>query len=628
MPDIPNAHALAAMVATLVALALFSRDRARLEVTSLGVIAVLVLGFSLFPFRDFSAVVLFAGFGHEALIAVCALMVLGQGLISTGALEPVGRILSQFWGRLPFLSFAVTLVIAAMLSAFINNTPIVVLLLPILISVCARTGTSPSGVLMPMGFATLIGGMGTTIGTSTNLLVVSVATDLGLPRFGMFDFLYPAVIAGGVAIAYLWLIAPRLLPEREVTLAHPSPRLFEARLHLNEDSPVVGQTLAEARAMTDGEMRVRHIRRGDTFIVPLPDVVLKARDQLRVTDTPQKLKAFEERLKATLRTPHPSANEAQPASDAGFLFTAFGPTPLSPGQPMHESLPLLAENQMLTEIAVVRGSPLDRANLRFARFIDRFQLIPLALHRAGREIWRAKQDIEDVSLRPGDILLVQGAQDRIAAAKRSTEFLVLDARIDVPGTGRAPIALAIVAAVVALTATGILPIAVSAVAGVVAMLLTRCLAVGAGLRAISPSVFFVVVASLALGRALIETGAIGYLTDVFLFITQGASATMILGSLMLLLAILTNIVSNNAAAVMGTPIAIGIAQQLQLPPEPFVLAVLFGANMSYATPMAYQTNLLIMNSGNYRFAEFVKVGLPLIVLMLVTLTWVLAELYF
>ena len=601
MPEIPNAHALAAMIATVVALALFSRDRARLEVTSLGLIAVLALGFSLFPFPNFSATTLFSGFGHEALIAVCALMVLGQGLIRTGALEPVGRILSRFWGKLPFLSFAVTLVVAAVLSAFINNTPIVVLLLPILISVCRRTATSPGGVLMPMGFATLIGGMGTTIGTSTNLLVVSVAADLGLPRFSMFDFFYPAAIAGGVAIVYLWLIAPRLLPAREITLADPSPRLFEARLHLNEDSPAVGQTLAEAMAMTDGELRVRRIRRGDTFIMPLPDVVLKVGDRLRVTDTPQKLKAFEERLKATLRSSNQSLNETQP---------------------------LLADNQMLTEIAVVRGSPLDRANLRFARFIDRFQLIPLALHRAGREIWHPKQDIEDVSLRPGDILLVQGAQDQIAAAKRSAEFLVLDASVDIPGTRRAPIALAIVAAVVALAATGILPIAVSAVAGVAVMLLTRCLTPGTGLRAISPSVFFVVVASLALGRALTETGATDYITELFLFIMQGANATMILGGLMLLLAVLTNVVSNNAAAVIGTPIAIGIAQQLGLPPEPFVLAVLFGANMSYATPMAYQTNLLVMSAGSYRFVEFVKVGVPLIVLMLITLTWVLSELYF
>ncbi len=600
MPEVPNLHALAAMLTTVVALALFSRDRARLEVTSLGLLAALALGFSLFPFEGFRPVQLFAGFGHEALIAVCALMVLGQGLIRTGALEPVGRILGRFWGKLPFLSFLVTLVLAAALSAVINNTPIVVLLLPILISVCLRTASSPSGILMPMGLATIVGGMGTTIGTSTNLLVVSVAADLGMRRFGMFDFLYPALIAGGVAIAYLWLVAPRLLPKREISLADPSHRLFEARLHLNEDSPTIGCTLAEAMALTDGDMRVRSIRRGDTFIVPLPDVTLKPGDRLRVIDTPKRLKAYEERLKATLR---------------------------GPGQSQDESQPFLADNQMLAEIAVVYGSPLDRANLRFARFIDRFQLMPLALHRAGRAIWKSQRDIEDVNLQPGDVLLVQGDQHRIQEAKRSTEFLVLDASIDLPGTRKAPLALAIIALVITLAATGILPIAISAVAGVAAMLLTRCLNVAEGLRAISPSVFFVVVASLALGRALTETGATLYITELFLFAMQGASPAIIVGGLMLLLAVLTNIVSNNAAAVIGTPIAIGIAQQLGLPAEPFVLAVLFGANMSFATPMAYQTNLLVMSAGNYRFLDFVRVGLPLIVLMLFTLTWVLAQLY-
>ena len=293
-----------------------------------------------------------------------------------------------------------------------------------------------------------------------------------------------------------------------------------------------------------------------------------------------------------------------------------------------EEHPLAAENQMLAEVAVVQGSSLDRTNLRFARFLNRHQLVVLALHRAGKDIWRPREDIEDVILQPGDILLVQGSREQIAGLKKSTEFLVLDASIDLPSTSRAPMALLILAAAVTLAATGVMPIAVSAVAGAAIMLLTRCLNIGAAIRAISPSVFFVVVASLALGRALIETGATQYITEVFLFVTSGASNTVILGALMLLLTILTNVVSNNAAAVIGTPIGIGIAQQLGLPPEPFVLAVLFGANMSYATPMAYQTNLLVMSAGNYRFSEFVKVGVPLTVLMLFTLTWVLSSMYF
>ncbi len=601
MPDIPNPHALASMLLTVVALILFSRERLRLEITSLGLICVLAMGFSLFPFGDFKPTDFFFGFGHEALIAVSALMVLGQGLVQTAALEPVGRLLGRFWVRLPYLSFMLTLALGAVLSAFVNNTPIVVLLLPILVSVCLRAKTSPSKILMPMGFATLIGGMGTTIGTSTNLLVVSVASDLGLERFGLFDFFYPAAIGGLVGLAYLWLVAPLLLPSRDIELSDASPRLFDGRLHLPAESPAIGKTLSEAADLCEGKLEVMRIRRGEAAILPFPDVILRVGDRLRVRDTPQHLKLFEDALRATLHDAHPN-NEAQN--------------------------PLAAEHQSLAEIAVVAGSRLDRTSLSAVRFLDQFQLVALALHRAGREILGSDDNIERTLLRPGDILLVQGAREHIARLKKSAEFLVLDATVDLPQSRKAPIALGIFVAVIAAAATGLMPIAVSAVTGACLLLLTRCLTINRAIRAINSSVFFVVVASLALGRALVETGATDYLTDAFLFATWGAHPLVILGALMALLALLTNVVSNNAAAVVGTPIAIGIAQRLGLPPEPFVLAVLFGANMSYVTPMSYQTNLLVMSAGNYRFAEFVKVGAPLTVLMLVALTWALAEIYF
>jgi di/tricarboxylate transporter len=596
----PNGHAIAVMLLTVLALYLFTRERIPLELSSFGLLAILAVGFSLVPYPGLRATDFFLGLGHEALVAVCALMVVGQGLVHTGALEPVGRALGTIWGKAPFLSFLATLIVGAVLSAFMNNTPIVVLLLPILISVCLRTSTSASRILMPMGFATLVGGMATTIGTSTNLLVVSVAEDLGMPRFGMFDFALPAVIAGGVALVYLWLVAPRLLPERSIQLEDASPRLFDARLHLDEGSAVADKSLGEAISLTGGDMHVVRIGRGDAYIMPLPDATLREGDSLRVRDTPQKLKAFEEALKARLYTDDHEVDDDHPLS---------------------------AGTQILAEVAVVQGSSLDRTNLRFARFLSRYQLVVLALHRAGKEVWRSSEEIQDVVLQQGDILLVQGARDQIAALKRSTEFLVLDASVDLPHTAKAPLALVILAAVVAFAATGVMPIAISATAGAALLLVTRCLNLGGAIRAISPAVFFVVAASLALGQALTATGATDYITALFLAATQGASPTVILSALMLMLAVLTNVVSNNAAAVIGTPIAISIASQLGMPAEPFVLAVLFGANMSYATPMAYKTNLLVMSAGNYSFADFLKVGVPLTILMWLTLTWVLSAMY-
>ena len=599
-PDLPNLHALVMLITTVIALYMFGKDKWLLEITSLGLLVGLAVFFSLFPINNFEPGELFYGFAHEALIAVCALMVLGQGIVRTGALEPVGRALGNLWSKAPFISMLITLVVAAILSAFVNNTPIVVLLLPILISVCLRNKTSPAGILMPMGFATLVGGMGTTIGTSTNLLVVNVANDLGLEKFGMFDFALPASIAASIAILYLWLIAPRLLPARESTLADSAPRLFEARIFLNENSHAVGKSLGDAIALTGGTMNVVRIRRGDTIVMPLPDVTLLAGDRVRVQDTPQNLKQFEDAL-------------------GGVLYS--GDTQVD------EEHPLSGENQTLAEIAVTQGSSLDRANLSYANFLDKYQLVVLALHRAGRDIWRPTEEIYEVILQPGDVLLVQGAKEQIKNIKRSTDFLVLDSSIELPSSEKAPLALGILAGVIAVAGTGVMPISIAASAGVALMLITRCLGIGAAIRGISPSVYFVVAASLALGMALQVTGATEYMTQVFLYLTQGATPVVTLSALMLLLAIFTNVVSNNAAAVIGTPIAIGIADALALPAEPFVLAVLFGANMSYATPMAYKTNLLVMSAGNYTFSEFVKVGVPLTLLMWVTLTWVLSYLY-
>jgi di/tricarboxylate transporter len=430
--------------------------------------------------------------------------------------------------------------------------------------------------------------------------VVSVANDMGLPRIGMFDFVLPAALASGVAILYLWLIAPLLLKDTKISIEDSSRRVFQARLRLDEDNPMIGETLAKAKLKASDGIRVTQILRGDHSIFPLPDAVLKEGDSLIVMDTANRIRSATEALKAKLYSGEYEVDEEHP---------------------------LAAENQSIAEIAVVAGSTLDRTNLRYASFLQRHQLVVLALHRAGRDIWKASEEIMDVTLEPGDVMLVQGSKDEISKLKQNPEFLVLDASDEVAHTERAPIALGILVFAVVAAATGFMPIAVSSLAGALLMLATRSLRLGTAIRSISSSVYFIVVASLALGQALLVTGASDYLTNVFLYFTAGAPPSIVLSGLMLLMAVLTNVVSNNAAAVIGTPIGIGIAQQLGVPPEPFVLAVLFGANLSFATPMAYKTNLLVMSAGNYTFGDFLRVGIPLTLLMWLTYSFVLTALY-
>jgi di/tricarboxylate transporter len=600
-----NPHAIAVLVLTVVALFLFTRERIPLETTGLVVLVALTVGFELFPFRvdgrPLHAIAFFSGFGHEALIAVSGLMVAGHGLVRTGALEPVGRMLARLWKTSPQFSLLLTLMLGALLSAFVNNTPIVVLLLPILVSVSLRSGISSSSILMPMGLATLVGGMSTTIGTSTNLLVVAVAADLGLRRLGMFDFFIPAAIAGGVGVLYLWLIAPRIMPQRTAAMTDTSPRIFTAQLSVPEGSFADGKTLSEILDKTAGQMRVSQIRKSEnTYTVPLPDVNISAGDRLTVRDTPQRLKEFEQVLQGKLYSGDAEVDDEHP---------------------------LLAEDQQLAEIVVVQGSPLQNTSLEDSRFASNYQLATLAIHRQGRVIDSMPQGLEKVLLRISDVLLVQGSREQIAKLKREGRLLVLDATADLPHTEKASLSLAIMTAIVGVAAAGLLPIAISAVAGVLLMLITGCLGWRDIRHGLSTSVILIVVASLALGSALTQTGATRYLAELFLLLTAGATPTVIISSLMLLMAVLTNVISNNAAAVIGTPIAINIARQLGLPPEAFVLAVLFGANMSYATPMAYKTNLLVMNAGGYTFGDFVRIGIPLTLLMWLTFSWILPLTY-
>jgi len=608
LPLPPNAHALAVLLLTVLALILFTREKIPLESSSFLVLIVLALGFELFPFRTdgsvFHAVDFFHGFGHEALVAVCALMIAGQGIVRTGALVPVGRKLARFWKISPTISLLLTLLVGAFVSAFINNVPVVVLFIPILMSVSLRTGMNASSVLMPMGFATLLGGTCTTVGTSTNLLVVSVAADMGLRRLGMFDFLLPAVLAGSIGIAYLWLLAPKIIPEREQPLADASPRVFTAHLAILEGNSAEGKALFEAINKTDGAMKVISVERGpDNFILPLPSVVLRAGDHLVIRETSAQLKEFERVLEGTL---YPEDSEDKPVDDEH---------------------PLKADDQQIAEVVVVEGAYLQGRTLSEVRFAELYGMIILAMHRGGKHLEQVYDEIGDIPLRTGDVLLVQGPREQIARLKKDENFLVLDATIDLPFTRKAPLALFIMVGIVVTAASGFIPIAISAPLGALLMILTGCLSWRDATSALSAQVILIVVVSLALGVALLKTGAADYLAQIFVALAGDTSPTFAVSGLMLLMAILTNIVSNNAAAVIGTPIAVSIAAQMGQLPEPFILAVLFGANMSYATPMAYKTNLLVMNAGNYTFNDFLRIGVPLVLIMWAALSWLLPTLY-
>jgi di/tricarboxylate transporter len=577
-----------------------------MESAGIAVLTALVLGFELFPYSGPAGTLgpadFLAGFSNPALITIVALLVCSKALEVTGALHTTTRFLASLWRRNPRLALLATMFAVAIGSMFMNNTPLVALTLPVLVAVCIRTQIPVTGVLMPVGFATIIGGMATTIGTSTNLLVVDLAARLGMPRFEMFDFALPVILAGSASIVFLWLIAPVILPDRSTPMTDASPRIFRGVLHVTAGSPSEGLTVSEVLAKTSGNMQLERIERGaDLFIARLPTTVLRSGDRLYVRGQSQQLKEFESLLGAPLWQTDAATSE-------------------SAKRWMEEKT-----QQRLAEIVVTSSSSLYGQTLGQSTLLEQFGLSPIAIHAPkSRDSQGESRRFQDLRLKVGDVVLVQGDPNGISQLKRTGQVLVLDSTIDLPHTSKAGTAAAIMAGVILVAALGLVPILVSSLVGVMLCIATRCIRWRQLRTAIDTNLVIMIVAALAMGEALMRTGATAWLAGQFVALAGGLPPAVIVSLLMIAAALLTEIVTNNAVAVLITPIAFAIASGLGVDPTPFVLAVMFGANMSYMTPFGYQTNLMVMNAGGYRFTDFVRLGLPLQVVIWLLLSWLLA----
>jgi di/tricarboxylate transporter len=608
LPPPPDLHAIAVMLLVLLALCMFSSSRISMESSGLAVLTALVLGFQLFPYADASGTVgpedLLGGFANPALITIIALLICSKALEVTGALHTSTRLLAVLWGKNPRGALLATMFIVAVASMFMNNTPLVAMTLPVLVAVCIRTQVPVAGVLMPVGYATIVGGMATTVGTSTNLLVVDLSARLGMPRMEMFEFALPVVLAGSASILFIWLIAPWVLPNRSSPMQDAAPRIFRAVMHITAGGPVEGLTVSEVLAKTEGRMQLERIERGeDLYIARLPTTVLRAGDRLYVKGQSRQLKEFEAQIGAP-------------------LWRAESATSESARRWVEEKT-----QQRLAEIVITSASILNGQTLGQSTLLGQYGLSPIAVHAPKS---RARDDpedlrkLEDLRLRVGDVVLVQGDSKGINKLKETGQVLLLDSSIDLPHTSKAGIASAIMAGVILLAATGLLPILVSSLAGVLLVIATRSIQWRQLRAAIDTNLVVMIVAALAMGEALMRTGATSWLAGLFVAYAGDLAPAVVIALLMLLAALLTEIVTNNAVAVLITPIAFSIAEGLGLDVKPFVLAVMFGANMSYMTPFGYQTNLMVMNAGGYRFTDFVRLGLPLQIFIWLLLSTLLA----
>ena len=579
------------------AIVLYATERFPLEQTSLALLTALLLLFHFAPLdvdgKNLDARALLAGFADPALIAVLALMVVGQGLIRTGALDEGIRWISQRFQRTPALAMMLILVIIATLSAFINNTPIVVIFIPVMAAVAERLNRGPSRLMMPLSFAAILGGMVTLIGSSTNLLVAGAAASMGQPSLGFFDFAVPGSLLAVVGLCYVVWILPRLLPERASMASEIAGegKQFIAQIDVRPGSPLVGQAAVAGMIPHLQGMTVRLIQRGEeSHLPPFEDVILRPGDTVVVAATRNLLTEALERT--------PELVETGDSAEAGDEHADASRTPA---------------NSVLAEVMVTPASRVIGRNLRLVGFHYHTGCVILGVQRRSRMV---RGRMEDIRLEAGDVLLVLGPRERVTDLRFSREVLLIEwSTHELPSRRRAKAALAVFAGVVAIAATGLVPIALAALLGAVAMIGLGCLNVRQAARAVDRQVAMLVAAALAMGTALQATGGAADLAQHLIDALAHAGPAVLLSALFALVAVLTNVLSNAATAVLFTPIAINTALALGVEPTAFIHAVIFAANCSFATPMGYQTNLLVMGPGHYRFSDYFRGGLPLIVLI-------------
>jgi di/tricarboxylate transporter len=610
MLDAPSYHAIAAMAVTVAMFVAFARGRYPEEIISLVTIAVIGVGLYFAPLPDTrptdGLALAFAGFGHSALITICALMIMGRGLVVTGALEPFARLLESVFRIGGQIGLLVALLLAFGISMFVNDTPVMVLLIPIIVAIAAKGLMASSKVLMPVNAAVLIGGMATTIGTSTNILVVSIADDLGMPTIGVFQFTPIVLIAGIIALPYLWLVMPRMLPDNSVTADH-ARRIFHTRLRVAASGVLAGADIAAIRAKLPEGITVHDAPKG----------TLQLGERLHISGTHEALEDAARALKGDLAPT--------------WVVDRIRRTSKTKG-----------EDILAVEMTVTADSRLVGLSLATSGIADLYGVAVLGIHRRGRVLGEhdTDADLRELGVREGDVLLVMGIEEDLEAFARNDGLLRLEGARELPRRSKAVLAGAIMLGAIATASLGVpwfdsaggyapikLPIAISALAGAITMFVTGCVKFDRVGRALSAKVIVLIAASLAIGRVIDESGAAAWLGEALSLGLAYLPPALVLSAIMLFVTALTNFASNATAATIGTPIAYSIAVQLGLPPEPLVLAVLFGCNLCYATPIAYQTNLLIMSEGGYVFGDYVRAGLPLVALMVTVLSVLLVLWY-
>jgi di/tricarboxylate transporter len=551
-------------------------------------------------------------FGNAAPATIGAMFILSEALTRTGIIDGLATRFQSLARGSELRALVVLAIIVMPASAFLNNTPVVVVFLPVIIATCRSTGLKATRLLLPLSFLGILGGTMTLIGTSTNLLVSGKAAELGQDAFTIFEITPLGIVYAAVGSLYMVFVGRHLLPANDTvssTLDVEDTRRFYSAIEIDVDSPLIGQRLVDSPLLA-GEEKLsiyQVVRQGSRVRQPLNKITIRGNDVYWVRASTKRIAQAQVLPGVRLLRRHPDAEDAEETE------------PNSPERGDEDALN--AGEVRIVEAIIGPESSLIGKTIRQSSLRQRFGILVAALHRSGRNM---REDFENIPVTFGDTLILEGPTAGILRFHKQDNFLSLqELEVSPRLTGKAPLAIAALLGVVLCSAFGLLSITSAAIVGAVAVVLTRCLDIKSAFAAIDWKILFLIYGMLGVGRAMEKSGAAELVAKGVTGVLEPAGPYLILAAIYLLASILTELVTNNAVAIILTPIVIGIAGGLGIDARPFIVAIMFGASASFLTPIGYQTNTYVYGAGNYRFGDFVKVGLPLNLGLAAIATWLI-----